>query len=69
MTQTRVSPKFQMVIPKEIRKQMHIRSGQKMRMIAKRGVIYVVPEESLRNLKGTLKHLPKDGFREKKDRL
>jgi AbrB family looped-hinge helix DNA binding protein len=69
VTEAKVSPKYQVVIPKEIRDQMHIKSGQKVRMLAKAGVIYMVPEVSLRALKGTLKGVPAGGFREKKDRL
>lgn len=69
MTATTISPKFQVVIPKEVREQIPLKSGQKVTMIAKNGVIHIVPGVSLKKLKGALKGLPPTGFRDKKDRL
>jgi AbrB family looped-hinge helix DNA binding protein len=69
MTATTISPKYQVVIPKEVREQVHIRSGQRVTMVAKNGVIYIVPEVPLQKLKGTLKSLPTKGLRDKKDRI
>jgi len=69
MTATTISPKFQVVIPKEVREQIHIKSGQRVTMVAKHGIIYMVPHVPLRKLGGSLPGLPTHGFREKKDRL
>lgn len=69
MTVTTVSPKFQVVIPKEVRDQISIKSGQQVTMVVKGGVIYIVPRIPLAKLKGSLRSLPTQGFREKKDRL
>jgi len=69
MTATTVSPKFQVVIPKEVRDQIPIKSGQRVTMVAKNGVIYIVPRMSLKKLRGSLRGLRARGFREKKDRL
>ena len=69
MTATTVSPKFQVVIPKDVREQIPVKSGQKMTVIAKNGVIHMVPQVDLKRLKGALKDLPTAGFRDKKDRL
>ena len=69
MTATTISPKFQVVIPKEVREQIHIKSGQRVTMMAKNGVIYIVPQIPLKKLKGSLRGLPTRGFREKTDRL
>lgn len=69
MTATTVSPKFQVVIPKEVREQIPIKSGQRVTMVAKNGLIYILPDIPMKDLKGTLRGLPLHGFREKKDRL
>ena len=69
MTATTVSPKFQVVIPKEVRNQIAIKSGQRVTMVAKNGVIYIIPRVSLKKLKGSIQRLPTLGFREKQDRL
>ena len=69
MTATTISPKFQVVIPKEVRDQISVKAGQKVTMIAKNGVIHIVPVVSLRQLRGALKGIPTTGFRDKADRL
>ena len=45
-----VSPKFQIVIPKEIRDEVGVRRGQKFSLIVQRGVIKLVPLQPLREL-------------------
>lgn len=69
MARTRVSPKFQVVIPKEIRESTNIRVGQDLQVIAKGGVITLVPERPLSSLRGFVKGARTDNVREKKDRL
>lgn len=69
MTATTISPKFQVVIPKEVREQLHVKSGQRVTMVAKNGVIYIVLHVPLKKLKGSLPNLPTQGFRDKKDRI
>lgn len=69
MTATTVSPKFQVVIPKEVREQIPLKSGQRVTMVAKNGVIYIIPRTPLKKLKGTMRKVPTSGFREKTDRL
>ena len=44
MTIITVTSKFQVVIPKEVRDQIPVKSGQKMTMTAKNGVIHMVPQ-------------------------
>jgi AbrB family looped-hinge helix DNA binding protein len=69
MTVTKVSPKFQVVIPKAVRDQVPIKSGQQVTMVVKGGVIYIVPRVPLAKLRGSLRALPARGFREKTDRI
>ena len=69
MSVTLVSTKYQVVIPKEVRRELGIRTGQKMTCIAKNGIIYLVPDRPLSSLRGFAKGISAQGVREKKDRL
>jgi AbrB family looped-hinge helix DNA binding protein len=64
-----LSSKFQMVIPKEVREQVGLKKGQRFQVIAKRGVITLVPEEPPSAYRGSLKGMRVSGLREKKDRF
>ena len=69
MTQVTVSSKYQVVIPKEVRRQVPLRTGQKLVMIVKDGVITLLPDRPLASFRGFLKAMPTDAVREKRDRL
>jgi AbrB family looped-hinge helix DNA binding protein len=69
MPKTRVSPKYQVVIPKEIREGLSLRPGQDMQVIRKGNVIMLVPDRPISAFRGILRGLPTTGYREKKDRL
>jgi AbrB family looped-hinge helix DNA binding protein len=64
MSTATISPKFQVVIPKEVRKKLHLKSGQKMTVVTKGGVIYFIPEAPLESFKGFLKGMDSGGIRE-----
>ena len=69
MSQVLVSSKYQVVIPKEVRKEFNIKAGQKMSCIAINGIIHLVPVKPLSALRGFAKGISIEGFREKKDRF
>jgi AbrB family looped-hinge helix DNA binding protein len=69
MARTRVSSKYQVVIPKEVRARTEIRPGQEFQVIAKGGVITLVPDKPIRAMRGFVRGIRTTGFREKKDRL
>ena len=69
MAKTRVSPKYQVVIPKEIREGLSLRPGQELQVIRKGNVILLVSERPMSAFRGILRGLPATGYREKKDRL
>jgi AbrB family looped-hinge helix DNA binding protein len=69
MARTKVSPKFQVVIPKDVREGMGLRVGQELQVVAKGGVITLVPERPLSSLRGFAKGIRTDNLREKKDRM
>lgn len=69
MGRTKVSSKYQVVIPKDVRAAANIRVGQEFQVIAKGGQITLVPERPISSMRGFLRGMKTDGFREKKDRL
>jgi len=69
MSTTIVSPKYQVVIPKEVRTQVPIKTGQRVQIMVKGGVIYLIPSMPIKKMRGRLGEIPLRGFREKKDRL
>jgi AbrB family looped-hinge helix DNA binding protein len=50
-----VSPKYQIVIPKNIRDALKLRPGQKMRVIEYDGRIELIPDRDISELRGFLK--------------
>jgi len=50
-----VSPKYQVVIPKNIRDALKLRPGQKMRVIEYDGRIELIPDRDISELRGFLK--------------
>jgi AbrB family looped-hinge helix DNA binding protein len=69
MARTRISPKFQVVIPKEVRESLDLRVGQELQVVTKGGLITLVPERPLSSLRGFAKGIRTDNLREKKDRV
>jgi AbrB family looped-hinge helix DNA binding protein len=68
MARTRVSPKYQVVIPKKVREGMGLRVGQELQVVSKGGVITLEPvlERPLSSLRGFAKGIRTGNLREKK---
>jgi len=60
MTAVTVSPKFQVVIPKEIRESMGIVSGQKIQIMTYQNRIELIPLKPMKELRGLLKGIDTD---------
>ena len=69
MGRTKVSPKYQVVIPKDIRDKVDVRPGQEYQVLTKGGVISFVPDRPIASMRGFVKGIQTTGFREKKDRV
>ena len=63
-----VSPKFQVVIPRNVRNSMKLRPGQKMQVIEYEGRIELIPERDIKELRGFLKGINTE-FKREEDRL
>lgn len=63
-----VSPKFQVVIPKEVRDSMGIVSGQKIQILTYRNRIELIPIKAMKKMRGFLKGIDTE-VKRGKDRL
>ena len=69
MVQTVVSSKYQIVIPKEVRKKLDLEKGQILQVVVRNGVITLVPDRPITELRGFVKGMEISGLRDKEDRL
>ena len=63
-----VSPKFQVVIPRAVRKSLQLRPGQKMQVIEYEGRIEFILERDIAELRGFLKGINTE-FEREEDRV
>jgi AbrB family looped-hinge helix DNA binding protein len=54
MTRAKISPKYQVVIPKAVREELELKPGQMVQVIAHGDRIEMVPVRSLRDMRGFL---------------
>ncbi|HOV79913.1 MAG TPA: AbrB/MazE/SpoVT family DNA-binding domain-containing protein [Bacillota bacterium] len=69
MGEVTISSKFQIVIPREVRKQLGLKAGQKLKVVVRGRVISLVPEVPLSEMRGFLKGMDTSGVREDEERL
>ena len=66
----KVSPKFQVVIPKALREELKIEPGQELLIFAIDGALRLVPRRSIKELRGIAKGMRwKDELREHSERF
>ena len=68
MTAVTVSPKYQVVIPKQVRESMGIFSGQKIQVLTYQNRIELIPIKPMKKMKGFLKDIDTEVSRDK-DRI
>ncbi|AJE02247.1 AbrB/MazE/SpoVT family DNA-binding domain-containing protein [Geobacter pickeringii] len=68
MEAVKISPKFQVVIPREVRDTLHLVPGQKMQVVAYGNRIELIPEKEISEMRGFLKGIDTSVEREP-DRL
>jgi AbrB family looped-hinge helix DNA binding protein len=64
-----ISPKYQVVIPKSVRRQLRLVPGQKVQVIAYGDRIEFIPLKSARQLRGMLRGLDTTFERDREDRV
>jgi len=68
MQTVKVSPKFQVVIPRPVRDSLHLHAGQKMQVVEYDGRVELIPERNITELRGFLKGI-NTTFKREKDRI
>jgi len=69
MSTVKVSSKYQVVIPEQVRNALEIKPGMRVDVIVKGKIAYLVPVAELKDLKKELQgKLGKEHLRDKKDR-
>ena len=69
MNTVTLSSKYQLVIPREVRERLDLEPGTKLTVIEKGGILYLVPERPLAEMRGVARGTRRKGLRDKKDRL
>ncbi len=69
MNTVKVSKKYQVVIPENLRHEAHIKPGDKMMVIAKHGILQYVPVRTIKETKGMIQGLDVANLRDKTDRV
>ena len=70
MEMVKISPKFQIVIPKKVREDMKLVPGQELQMYILDGTIRIHPPRDIRDLAGIAKGIQwKDIYRDHNDRF
>ena len=60
----KVSPKYQVVIPEEVRKSLNLKPGMQVDVIAKGGIAYIVPVKSVEEIQKLFGNLSPEEKRE-----
>jgi AbrB family looped-hinge helix DNA binding protein len=64
MENVKISPKYQVVIPKKIRNSLGLKPGQKVQIISYGNRIELIPERKISEMRGFLKGIKTDFTRE-----
>lgn len=64
MSAVTISPKFQVVIPKEVRDPLRLKAGQKVEILRYENRIELIPIQPVRRLRGFLKGIKTSVLRE-----
>jgi len=67
MERVTISSKYQVVIPREVRKQFNLKPGQKLMFIPYNGTLRVVVVPPIKKARGMLKGINTDKIREEVD--
>ena len=64
-----VSSKYQVVIPRDVREKMNLKPGQKVIVVEKDGMVHLIPEKPVKELRGFVKGVTTDKLRHEEDRF
>jgi len=64
-----LSSKFQVVIPQDVRKKLDLKPGQKIVVIEKDGVLHLIPQRPIKEMRGFIKGTNTRKLRDEEDRI
>jgi len=64
-----VSSKYQIVIPQDVREKMDLKPGQKIVVIEKDGVVHLIPQKPIKEMRGFVKGIDTRKLRDEEDRF
>ena len=68
MEAVKISPKFQVVIPKKVRESMQLKPGQQMQVIEYGNRVELIPTKNVESMRGFMKGINTE-FKREDDRL
>ena len=69
MATVKVSSKYQIVIPQDVRERIELKPGQDVVIIEKDGVIHVIPIKPIKEMRGFAKGIDTTNLRDEEDRF
>jgi len=64
-----LSSKYQVVIPQDVRERMDLKPGQKIVVIEKDGVVHLIPQRPVKEMRGFVKGVGTHKLRDEEDRF
>lgn len=64
-----LSSKYQVVIPREVREKMDLKPGQKIVVIEKDGIVHLIPQKPIKEMRGFVKGIDTQKLRNEEDRF
>lgn len=64
-----ISPKYQIVIPKEVREAMHLTPGEKLHIFHYQNRLEIIPVKNIKKMRGFLKGINTEIERDRDDRV
>lgn len=64
-----LSSKFQVVIPQDVREKLDLKPGQKIVVIEKDGVVHLIPQRPVKEMRGFVKGVDTRKLRDEEDRF
>jgi AbrB family looped-hinge helix DNA binding protein len=69
MVVVKLSPKFQVVIPRDAREKLDLKPGQKIMVIKKDGILHLIPQKPTKEMKSFVKGIDTQKIRSEKVRF
>jgi AbrB family looped-hinge helix DNA binding protein len=64
-----LSSKYQVVIPEDVREKLELKPGQKIVVVAKDGMVHLIPQKPVKEMRGFVSGIDRSKLRDEEDRL